>query len=241
MPEAMPIQRLVEGHRKFVETFARAQSDYLRHLAEEGQSPDTLIISCSDSRVIPELITGASPGHLFVVRNVANMVPPYAAKNMTVGSAIEYALTALGVQHIVVLGHYGCGGMAAVRSLFGPGSLSEKGPLPDTPLTQWLKYAEPSYQEAVAKGVLDSGEWLETLVEENVLQQLAHVIEYPDVREKAESGAVKLHAWTYSLDEALLYFFDAKTARFVPGDKAPEHHAAGELSVAEIEREDHVR
>ncbi len=237
----MPIQRLVEGHKRFVETFARAQSEYLQHLAVEGQSPDTLMISCSDSRVIPELITGAEPGHLFVVRNVANMVPPYAAKNMTVGSAIEYALTSLGVQHIVVLGHYGCGGMAAVRNLFGPGSLSEKGPLPETPLTTWLKYAEPSYHEAVQKGVLDSQEWLETLVEENVLQQLAHVIEYPLVREKAESGAVKLHAWTYALDEARLYFFDAKSARFVPGDQAPPHHPAGELTVAEIEREDHVR
>ena len=239
MPEAMPIQRLVEGHRRFVETFARAQSDYLRHLAEEGQSPDTLIISCSDSRVIPELITGASPGHLFVVRNVANMVPPYAAKNMTVGSAIEYALTALGVQHIVVLGHYGCGGMAAVRGLFGPGSLSEKGPLPDTPLTQWLKYAEPSYEEAVAKGVLDSQEWLETLVEENVLQQLANVIEYPVVRTAVERGDVKLHAWTYSLEEARLYFFDAKGGAFRSSDTKPQ--TSGQMTLEEIEREDNVR
>jgi carbonic anhydrase len=237
----MGIQRLVEGHRRFVETFARAQSDYLRQLATEGQSPDTFMVSCADSRVIPELITGAAPGHLFVVRNVANMVPPYKERNMTVGSALEYALTALGVKHIVVLGHYGCGGMAAVRKLFGPGSLSEKGSIPDTPLYTWLKYAEPSYHEAVQKGVLDSEEWLETLIEENVLQQLAHIIEYPHVREKVAEGALTLHAWTYALDEARLYFFDAASARFVPSDEAPAHHPAGELSIAEIEREDHVR
>ena len=77
----MPIQRLVEGHRRFVETFARAQSEYLQHLAVEGQSPDTLMISCSDSRVIPELITSAGPGSLFVVRNVANLVPPHTTGN----------------------------------------------------------------------------------------------------------------------------------------------------------------
>lgn len=236
----MPIERLVEGHRQFVETFAKAESDYLRQLAEEGQSPDTLIISCSDSRVIPELITGAAPGHLFVVRNVANIVPPMAARNMTVGSAIEYAITALEVKHLVVLGHYKCGGMNALRALFGPGSLSEQGPLPDTPLYTWLQYARPSFDEAVQKGVLDTDRWLDTLVEENVLQQLMHVLDYPHVREQAEAGKLTLHGWTYSLDKALLYFFDAQTSRFVPSDKAPDNAAAGALTVSEVEREDNV-
>ncbi len=237
----MGIDRLVQGHHKFVASFAKAESDYLRQLSEEGQSPDTLIVSCADSRVIPELITGAAPGHLFVVRNVANIVPPVSEKNMTVGSALEYAVTVLGVKHIVVLGHYQCGGMAALRKLFGPGSLSEKGPLPDTPLNHWLAYAEPSFHEAVQKGVLDTDRWLDTLVEENVLQQLAHVIEYPHVREYMEAGKLSLHAWTYSLEQARLNFFDAGSRVWVASNEGHRAARAGALSLAEIEREDHVR
>lgn len=235
----MPIDRLIEGHQHFVENFAKAESDYLRQLAEVGQRPDTLIVSCSDSRVIPELITGASPGHLFVVRNVGNMVPPFATRNMTVGSALEYAIDYLGVQHVIVLGHYQCGAMAALRGLFGPGGKSSEGPLPETPLVTWLRYAEASYHEAVQKGALDTDTWLETLVEENVLQQLANVIEYPVVRSAVERGDVKLHAWTYSLEEARLYFFDAKGGAFRSSDTKPQ--TAGQMSLAEIEREDNVR
>ncbi len=237
----MPIDRLIEGHRHYVDTFAKAESDYLRQLAEEGQNPDTLIVSCSDSRVIPELITGAAPGHLFVVRNVGNMVPHYETRNMTVGSAFEYAIEHLDVRHAIVLGHYGCGAMKALKGLFGPGGAAEKGPLPDTPLVTWLRYAEGSYHEAVHKGVLGTDEWLDTLVEENVLQQLAHVIEYPVVRDAVDRGKLKLHAWTYSLDEALLYFFDAREGVFIPSDRAPQNMAAGQVSIAEIEREDNVK
>lgn len=235
----MPIQRLIAGHQHFVETFAKAESRYLRQLSEEGQRPDTLIVSCSDSRVIPELITGASPGHLFVVRNVGNMVPPYATKNMTVGSALEYAIEYLGVQHIVVLGHYQCGAMSALRGLFGPKEDGTQPTLPDTPLVTWLRYAEASYEEAVHKGVLDTDAWLDTLVEENVLQQLANVIEYPVVRSAAKRGEVKLHAWAYSLEDTRLYFFDAKRRAFRSSESEPQNE--GEMTVEEIEREDDVK
>ncbi len=237
----MPIHRLIEGHHHFVDTFAHAQSEYLRQLASVGQSPDTLIVSCSDSRVIPELITGASPGHLFVVRNVGNMIPPYATKNMTVGSAFEYAIKVLGVQHIVVLGHYQCGAMAALRGLFGPGGQREQGTLGDSPLVTWLKYAEASYDEAVNRGVLDTAAWLDTLVEENVLQQLANAIEYPVVRDAVERGALKLHAWTYALDATRLHFFDPNQRRFVASDDAVSRTLTGEVSIPEIEAEDNVK
>ena len=239
--EFMPIRKLVEGHQHFVETFAKAENQYLRQLAEEGQRPDTLIVSCSDSRVIPELITGAAPGHLFVVRNVGNMVPPYATKNMTVGSALEYAIDHLKVQHVIVLGHYKCGAMAALRGLFGPGGKASQGALPTSPLVEWLKYAEASYQEAVQKGVLDTDAWLETLVEENVLQQLANVIEYPVVRGAVERGDVKLHAWTYSLDDSLLYFFDSARGAFTSSADAANQGGTGQMTLDEIEREDNVK
>jgi carbonic anhydrase len=235
----MPIEKLVEGHRHFVATFARAESEYLRQLAEEGQNPDTLIVSCSDSRVIPELITGAAPGHLFVVRNVANIVPPFASQNMAVGAAIEYAVEVLEVSHIVVLGHYGCGGMAALRGLFGPGGKAGEKPA-DDPLVSWLRYGEPSYHEAVQKGALDTPAWLDTLVEENVLQQLAHLIEYPVVQRAVEAQKVTLHAWAYSLERTMLNFFDANSAKFVSADAITPETDAGHVTLDEIRREDHV-
>jgi carbonic anhydrase len=235
----MPIEKLVEGHRHFVATFARAESHYLRQLAEEGQNPDTLIVSCSDSRVIPELITGAAPGHLFVVRNIANIIPPFASQNMSVGAAIEYAVEVLEVSHIVVLGHYGCGGMAALRGLFGPGGKAAEKPA-DDPLVSWLRYGEPSYHEAVHKGVLDTPAWLDTLVEENVLQQLAHLIEYPVVQKAVEARKVTLHAWAYSLERAMLNFFDADSAKFVAADAINPETDAGHVTLDEIRREDHV-
>lgn len=235
----MPIERLIRGHQHFAENFAKAESEYLRELSTVGQSPDTLIVSCSDSRVIPELITGAQPGHLFVVRNVGNMVPPYATRNMTVGAALEYAIDVLGVKHVIVLGHYQCGAMGALRGLFGPGGTTSKGPLPDTPLAAWLRYAEPSFHEAVHKGALDTSAWMKTIVEENVLQQLANAIEYPVVRSAVEGDKLKLHAWTYSLEEARLYFFNAKEREFRSSDV--EVGAAGHMTIDEIEREDHVR
>ncbi len=167
------------------------------------------------------------------------MVPPYATRNMTVGAALEYAIDVLGVKHVVVLGHYQCGAMGALRDLFGPGGSSSQGALPDTPLATWLRYAEPSYHEAVHKGVLDTEAWMKTLVEENVLQQLANAIEYPVVRRAVEGEKLKLHAWTYSLEAARLYFFNAKEREFRSSDV--EVGAAGLMTLEEIEREDHVR
>jgi carbonic anhydrase len=237
----MPIEQLIEGHQNFQQNFAREQSDYLRKLAEVGQSPDTLMVSCSDSRVIPELITSAAPGQLFIVRNVGNMVPPYATRNMTVGSALEYAIEHLGIKHIVVLGHYGCGAMAALRNVFGPGGKKEQGPLPDTPLLTWLQYAEASFHEAVQKGVLDTDQWLDTLVEENVLQQLSNMSEYPVVRTAVEKGGVSLHAWTYALDETALYFFNTETRTFVSSQEVAVRQTTGSMSLEQIAREDNVR
>ena len=118
----MTIRRLVDGHLRFADVYVRSSGNFIARLAAEGQHPEALVVCCSDSRVIPELITSAGPGALFVVRNVGNLIPPFDSANASVGAALEYAVDHLKVSHLVVLGHYGCGGMGALRSIFGPGA-----------------------------------------------------------------------------------------------------------------------
>ncbi|MGE1076266.1 carbonic anhydrase, partial [Pseudomonas fragariae (ex Marin et al. 2024)] len=139
-----------------------------------AQSPRAMFITCADSRIVPELITQSSPGDLFVTRNVGNVVPPYGQMNGGVSTAIEYAVLALGVQHIIVCGHSDCG---AMRAVLNPASL-EKMPT----VRAWLRHAE------VAKSMVEDncdcaneGESMKVLTEENVIAQLQHLRTHPSV------------------------------------------------------------
>ena len=111
----MPTEKLLSGHRRFREKF-ESEHDVFERLAEEGQDPKVLWVGCCDSRVIPELITGADPGELFDVRNIANIVPPAPTIACATGAAIEYAVLHLGVSHIVICGHTECGGIKALET-----------------------------------------------------------------------------------------------------------------------------
>ncbi len=109
----MPIDRLIAGFKSFQETYYEEQPDFYRSLVEKGQRPDVMVIACSDSRVNPSIIVKAKPGELFIVRNVANLVPPYEPDSHYHGTsaAIEFAVRDLNVEHIIVLGHSHCGGI----------------------------------------------------------------------------------------------------------------------------------
>lgn len=220
------IHRFVGGHHHF-RAWAKQDGDTLRQLAK-GQSPEALVVSCSDSRVIPELITNAGPGALFVVRNVANLVPPYRSGNQSVGAALAYAIDHLRVGHLVVLGHYGCGGMAAVRELAtGHAHL-------DPVLPAWLEYGRDSWDELVAAGDAESADWHDRLVEENVLQQLANALEYPVVARAIDEGRLALHAWIYDLAATRLCFWDPERERFSPD-------GAGAISADQVADHDNAR
>ncbi|MCC7541253.1 MAG: carbonic anhydrase, partial [Deltaproteobacteria bacterium] len=105
---------LLEGHRFFRTSYVAGERDFLHQLASVGQSPDALYVGCSDSRVVPELLTSSAPGALFVVRNVANLVPSLTHADASVGAALEYAIGHLHVPHVIVCGHLGCGGIGAL-------------------------------------------------------------------------------------------------------------------------------
>ena len=106
-------EELLAGHGRFRAAYAADEREFLRRLASEGQRPRRLFIGCSDSRVVPELLTGARPGDLFVVRNIANRVPPWRERDDGVAAAVEFALEQLGTPDVIVCGHDGCGGVSA--------------------------------------------------------------------------------------------------------------------------------
>ncbi len=177
------VDQLIAGLTQFTNDVLPTKTERFAELAT-GQSPHTLVIACADSRVDPSLLLQAEPGELFVVRNAGNIVPALDADGSSedgTAASIEYAVAVLGVPHIVVLGHSGCGAMAGLAD---PASLE---PLPS--VARW-----------VAKSGADpSGVDLDDLIERNVLAQLAHLATYPAVNAALDNEAISLHGWVYDI------------------------------------------
>ena len=199
-------ERLLHGHHAFRKR-AGTEGDYLKRLALEGQKPTALFIGCSDSRVIPEWLTGSSPGELFVVRNIANHVPHADNADSSVGAAIDYAVGVLQVADIVVCGHTGCGGIRA--ALNGVEALPPK----HDSLREWVGNIVPAIRSAVDGG--HEGEALmDRSVEENVLTSLDNLITYGAVAERIADASIGLHAWVYDLGTLALRVYDADTGHW---------------------------
>lgn len=193
------MHRLLRGHATFRREYVAQSQTFLAQLASSHQSPDTLFVGCADSRVIPELLTSSSPGELFVVRNVANLVPRAERADASVGAALEYGVQALKVGHIVVCGHYQCGGVKAMIEGVDGGRMPE--------LAAWI--ADAAVANAAARGERTADQW-ERAVEENVLDQLANLSTHPCVRERLDAGTLQLHGWVYDLRGALRVYDDER-------------------------------
>jgi carbonic anhydrase len=185
----LPTSKLISGYRRFREKFA-SDHEVFKKLAEEGQNPKVLWIGCSDSRVVPELITGADPGELFDVRNIANVVPPANSAACATGAAIEYAVIHLKVTHIVVCGHTDCGGIAALEAPPDPGGQPH--------ITSWLELARPARDRVVESAIPEADHYLET-IKTNVLMQCENLRSYPCVADSERSGGLTIHPWLYDL------------------------------------------
>lgn len=212
---------LLEGHRHFQASYVSDERAFLEDLASRGQSPDALYVGCSDSRVVPELLTASSPGALFVVRNVANLVPPLEHADASVGAALEYAIGHLHVPHVIVCGHIGCGGIAA---LLDP---EEERALEAHPsLREWLAGAKPAVDRArvdaspasASSGASRNVLWRRA-VEENVLLSIEHLTTFPDVRAALDRGELALHGWVYDLFSATLSVYDVARDDFVTAEE----------------------
>lgn len=204
----MPLQ-LLSGHLDAVARWHQGERDFLQNLASQGQSPDALYIGCSDSRVVPELLTASAPGRLFVVRNIANLVPPLQHSDASVGAAIEYAVGMLRVPHLIVCGHDGCGGVQAVL---------DRTDLSAQPsLREWLQSVEPAVQQAGPHGQREQR--LRRAVEFNVLEQLRHLRSFPAVVAAVAAGSLQLHGWVYDIHALALRVYDPELGGFAPAQR----------------------
>ncbi len=206
-------KHLLSGHDHFRAEYFKSEAAFLKRLASEGQTPHALYIGCADSRVIPELLTSAAPGELFVLRNVANIIPTFEHADASVGAAVEYAIAKLSVRELVVCGHYGCGGVrAALDGLEGVADLPS--------LKEWLAGAEPAARSSEALGVTGD-ELFRAAVEENVLVQMDNLITYPVVKAALDAGRLALHGWVYDLSLGRLLVYDVRREEFIAWDQLP--------------------
>ncbi len=204
------LKQIVDGFLHFHHEVFPQQQALFKKLAS-SQKPRAMFITCADSRIVPELITQSSPGDLFVTRNVGNVVPPYGQMNGGVSTALEYAILALGVQHVIICGHSDCG---AMRAVLNPDSL-EKMPT----VKAWLRHSE------VAKIVLEDncdcaneGESMKRLTEENVIAQLQHLRTHPSVASRMASGQLYIHGWIYNIETSEIKAYDAEQDTFITLD-----------------------
>ncbi len=199
----------------FKRTIAFKKEDFEAHreLFKEigrGQKPHTLFIGCSDSRVVPNLITKALPGELFVVRNIANLVPPYRdrADYFATSSAIEYAVLVLEVDNILVCGHSNCGGCNA---LYYPKEKLNKTPA----VKKWLELAKDVKEEVEMLGFDKDPAEREWITEQiNVVKQLENLKTYPFVKERIDSGKLHLIGWHYIIETGEVFNYNEETSSF---------------------------
>jgi len=203
------LNKIVAGFHKFKTEIFPNRKELFGDLSVR-QNPLAMFITCADSRIVPDLITQSAPGDLFITRNVGNIVPPYGQMMGGVSTAIEYAVLALGVQHIIVCGHSDCGAMKAVLD---PLALK----LMPT-VKAWLRHSESALKVVEANCDVSGNEKLQVLTQENVIAQLTHLHTHPAVVAKVASGNLFIHGWIYDIKTCEILAFDAKTGNFLPLD-----------------------
>jgi carbonic anhydrase len=202
------MRNLIDGLQKFQNDDFRQLSDLFQELAK-GQKPETLFITCSDSRIDPNRLTHTQPGELFVLRNAGNIVPPHGTGPTGEAATIEFAVAGLGVKNIVVCGHSQCG---AIKALLKPEMLAE---LPA--MQGWLSHCEAA-RRIVRENYKDlqGNDLLWVAIQENVLAQLEHVKTLPAVAARLARGEVQLHGWVYEFETGNVFGYEPRHQQFNP-------------------------
>ncbi|MDX2241923.1 MAG: carbonic anhydrase [Leptolyngbyaceae cyanobacterium bins.302] len=203
------MKELIRGLHEFKETYVSKNRDFFEHLAH-GQKPRVLFITCSDSRIVPSLITQTEPGEIFVIRNAGNIIPPFGAANGGEGAAVEYAIHALGIEQIIVCGHSHCG---AMKGLLQIGKLEEEMPL----VYEWLRHADAT-RRLVQENYqgYSKDELLEIAIAENVLTQIENLQTYPVVHSRLYQGRLHIYGWVYLIETGEVLAFDPETHQYIP-------------------------
>lgn len=201
------MKKLIEGYYRFhSHVFPQKRKLYAR--LAEGQYPKFMFITCADSRVDPMEFTGSSPGDMFMERSIGNLIPAPGRGENEAASAVEYAVEALGVKHIVICGHSQCG---AMKALLDPDSLKN---LPT--VSRWLVGAAAT-REAVERkyGHLEGEALLNATIRENVLVQMDHLRQQPCVASRLADGRLKIYGWVFEIEHGLVDVYDPEIDRFV--------------------------
>ncbi|WP_019613083.1 carbonic anhydrase [Psychromonas ossibalaenae] len=202
--------KLIAGYQRFREGYYQQNKEQLLKLAEQGQFPKIAIVCCSDSRVDPAIILDCEPGDLFVIRNVANLVPPRESCDSFHGTsaALEFAVNGLQVESIIVLGHTQCGGIKALMD-------SEPTSKPDTFISKWMKQLEHVRNEILEdENCCDKEQRYHVCEQKGIVQSLTNLMTFPCIEERVTTGKLKLHGWCYDLNSAELFAMSNNSGEF---------------------------
>jgi carbonic anhydrase len=203
--------RLLDGYRNFRGSRLQAEQSRYRELAERGQSPETMVIGCCDSRVSPETIFDAGPGELFVVRNVANLVPPYAPDGGAhgVSAALEFGVQVLRVKHIVVLGHAQCGGIKALVEDAAPLS-------PGDFIGRWMALLAPAVEHTARRNDEGLSDFITRVEQKAISHSLDNLMTFPCIKILADRGQLQLHGAYFGVAHGSLSVLDRASGEFRP-------------------------
>lgn len=202
---------LIEGFRRFCGRHFEHNDSLYQQLVKEGQTPKTLVVACCDSRVDPALVFDCDPGDLFVIRNVANLVPPLEEHSGHHGTtaAIEYGVGTLGVEHIIVLGHAYCGGINALVQTGGIGTSGSY-------IGDWMQLVESARAEVMAEMPDAPQTEQERACEQRaILVSLKNLMTFPWIRKRVEQGKLNLHGWYFDIKCGQLLRYDEATGNFI--------------------------
>lgn len=210
--DSLYYKRLYEGIKKFQTNEFIPRQQFFKDLGQ-NQNPHTLFIGCSDSRVVPSLITQTFPGELFVVRNIANLIPFYKKHSDTylaTTAAIEYAVNQMNVSNIIVCGHSNCGGCAA---LYQDKELKN---LPHT--RKWMELAHPVkkiVEEKIAKNKITLEQRSVFTEQLNIVEQMGHLLKYSYIKKRMKEGTINVMGWYYNIEKGEIYNYDKRLKRFI--------------------------
>ena len=206
------IKTFLAGWERFQEKYFAGDDSIFSRL-RQGQSPSALVISCCDSRADPGMLMGAGPGDIFVVRNVANLVPPYrnGAEMPGIRADIEFAVKSLNVEHIIILGHSGCGGIRALMD--GEGITASNFEF----IGAWVSIAAAA-REQVLRELAGAPQAVQATAcgQAAIALSLGNLLTFPWIRERVEAGTLALHGWYFDIDAGELLGYSPQTSSFAP-------------------------
>lgn len=215
------LHNIAQGYLRFRAEFLAETGEFYRALAKQGQKPRVAIISCSDSRVDPAVITDTKPGEMFVLRNVANVIPERSSETAWgVRAALQFAIEVLEVEHFVVCGHSGCGGIQAARRHEMRGPQGQR--LED--LSVWLRHLSATFEPLDEQvKALDPDLHDEFYEKIGIINSIGNLFSFPEIERRVKEGRLHLHGWYFDIKRGELMAYDAPNFSFVGFDKLVEH------------------